>query len=256
MMFGLKMLGLVRIFTVIVFLLLTTGPEAQACQCPDTSAPPPCALFVRSSIVFTAKVTKIHNTPDKFGLYPEGTLVSLSVQKVFKGTIPRRIVDIQGQETDCRRIYEPGQEYLIYAESYDRFTNTVTTMRCSGRTKVSQATVDLAYFRQVADNSASQFIIGTVMDQRKKPLPQTKVKVRGKAKVYEANTDGEGKYSLRLDEPGEYIVTIVGPFSAAVFSYARGGDGVKTEDGIQYRVKLTKAQCDYRETTVFLQNDH
>src|SRR5580765_5700416 len=117
--------GLVRIAVTCVFLSII--PEALACECPDGSAPSPCARFWRSNIVFTALVTKIDHAPDKSGVYPENTVVHLKVLKIFRGTIADEILDAQGEDIDCRGVYETGQQYLIYADAYDKAANMVKT---------------------------------------------------------------------------------------------------------------------------------
>lgn len=129
------MKGLVRIaiLTAVACAFLAIPFEALACECPDTSAPPPCARFWRSNIVFTALVIKVDHAPDRSGVYPENTMVRLKVLKVFKGTIAEEILDTQGQDIDCRGVYETGQQYLIYADAYDKAINIVRTTPCFGR---------------------------------------------------------------------------------------------------------------------------
>jgi len=161
-----EMRSLVRVvtFTIIAGAFLMIAPESLACECPDTSAPPPCARFWRSKIVFTALVTQIDQAPDKSGVYPENTLVRLKVLKVFKGTIAEEILDVQGQEIDCRGVYESGQQYLIYADGYDKAANMVRTISCFGRAKISDSTEDLEYIHQLTNHLAQSSISGKVLE--------------------------------------------------------------------------------------------
>jgi hypothetical protein len=227
------------------------APGALACECPDTSAPPPCARFWRSNIVFTAQVTQIDHAPDKSGVYPENTLVRLKVLKVFKGTIAEEILDAQGQEIDCRGVYESGQQYLIYADGYDKAANMVRTTPCFGRAKISDSTEDLEYIQQLTNHLAKSSITGKVLERKYKPLGQIKIVVEGMGKTYETCTDNQGGYSIVVDQPGQYRVTVVGPFAGASFSYGANSESGKTNIGIQYNLDFVKGQCDYREVTVF-----
>ncbi len=70
-------------------------------------------------------------------------------------------------------------------------------------------------------------------------------------KTYETCTDEQGRYNIVVDQPGQYRVTVVGPFTAARFSYGADNDSAKTNIGIQYNLDFVKGQCDYREVTVF-----
>lgn len=247
------MRSLVRVVTlaIIAGAFLIIAPGALACECPDTSAPPPCARFWRSNIVFTALVTQIDHAPDKSGIYPPNTLVHLKALKVFKGSIAEEIIDIQGQETDCRAVYESGQQYLIYADSYDKAANMVRTIPCFGRAKIPDSTEGLGYINQLTNGLAQSSISGKVFERKYNPLGQVKILVEGMGKTYQTCTDKEGRYTVVVDQPGQYTVTVVGPFSAALFSYSANSETAKTNIGIQYQLDFVKGQCDYREVTVF-----
>jgi hypothetical protein len=240
------------LFAVLSFLtLLGIVPRVNGCECPETSAPPPCALFWRSNLVFTALVTEIDHAPDKSGVYPEGTLVRLSVLEVFKGAVGAEVLDVQGHEIDCRRVYERGQRYLIYADGYDKPANMICTMRCYGRTEFSHANQDLEYIRQLRDHLTQSAIAGKVLESKYKPLRHSKIIVEGMGKTYEGSTDEQGRYNIVVDQPGRYRTTVVGPFAAAFLSYGANSDAPKTDTGIQYELEFVKGQCDYREVTVF-----
>ena len=88
----------------------------------------------------------------RLGVYPAGTLVHLSVLKVFKGTIGEEIIDVQGEEIDCHSVYERGQQYLIYAEGYDKGSNMVRTSLCFGIADMAHSTEDLAYIHQLTNH--------------------------------------------------------------------------------------------------------
>ena len=222
-----------------------------ACECPDTSAPPPCARFWRSNIVFTARVTQIDHAPDKSGVYPENTLVRLKVIKIFKGTIAEEIFDAQGQEIDCRGVYEMGQQYLVYADGYDKAANMVRTTPCFGSATISHSTEDLEYIHQLTNHLAQSSITGKVLERKYAPLRQIKILVEGMGKTYETCTDEQGRYNIVVDQPGQYTVRVIGPFTGARFSYGADNNSVKTNTGIQYSLDFVKGQCDYRELTVF-----
>jgi hypothetical protein len=246
------MLNVFRVFGIIFIgsSLLAAAPIALACECPDTSEPPPCARFWRSSIVFTALVTQIDQTPDTSGIYPKRVLVRLKVLKIFKGTISEEIVDSQGHEIDCRGVYESGQQYLIYANDFDKVASKVTTMPCFGRIKVSHSTKDFEYIHQLTSHLAQSSITGRVLRGKYKPLGQIKIAIEGMGKTYETCTDNQGRYSMIVDRPGKYRITVVGPFVGASFSYGADNDSRKTSLGVQYQLDLEKGQCDYREVTV------
>jgi hypothetical protein len=142
-----KMRNLVCVvtLTLITGVFLVIPPGALACECPDTGVPPPCARFWRSNIVFTALVTQIDHAPDKAGVYPENTRVRLKVLKVFKGVIAEDILDAQGHEIDCQGVYENGQQYLIYADRYDKAESMVRTTPCFGRAKITDSAQDLVH---------------------------------------------------------------------------------------------------------------
>ena len=218
-----------------------------ACQCPDAFGPPPCALFSRSNFVFIAQVMKIDQEADNFGVYPAGTLVHLSVEQVFKGKVDREILDYQGHEIDCQRVYKSGDRYLIYAQTYDKQTNTITTAPCFGRTQVSHAIEHLAYIRELSNHLARSSVRGRVLEYLTRPLPQVKISIQGMERTYETATDNEGRYDVVLDQPGDYVVTVVGQFDAAL-----GIGAEKSAIGIYYDVKLRRGECDYRELKVVL----
>jgi hypothetical protein len=245
--------GLVRvvILTAVTCAFLAIIPEALACECPDASAPPPCARFWRSNIVFTALVTKSDHAPDKSGVYPENTVVRLKVLKVFRGTIADEILDTQGEDIDCRGVYETGQQYLIYADAYDKTTNMVKTTPCFGRAKVSDCAEDFKYINGLTNHVSQSSIAGSVLERKYKPLAQIKILVEGMGKTYETCTDERGRYNISVDQPGQYRVTVIGPFTGASFSYGADDDSARTSIGIQYKLQLVKGQCDYREVTVF-----
>lgn len=248
-----KMLILVRVvtLTVIAGAFLMLAPDALACECPDSSAPPPCARFWRANIVFTALVTQIDHAPDTSGVYPENTLVRLKVLKIFKGTIAKEILDAQGQDIDCRGVYESGQEYLVYADGYDKAANMVRTTPCFGRAKISESAEDLDYIHQLITHRAQSSITGKVFETKYRPFHQIKVLVEGIGKTYETCTDEQGRYNIVVDQPGQYVVTVVGSFTAARFSYGANNASTKTNIGIQYKLDFVNGQCDYREVTVF-----
>lgn len=240
----------IRILVFAVF-FVTIAPVAFSCTCPDANLPPPCARFWRSTLVFTALVKDIDQHPDSFGRYPEDTLVRLSVQKIFKGTINAEIVDVQGQEIDCHRIYEKGQQYLIYADSYSKETNMIKTIPCFGRAEISRATEDLEYIRRLTNRQTESQIVGQVLKSRHEPLHQIKILAEGMGKSYEAVTDANGRYRVLLAKPGQYKITLVGPFTGATFSYVGNSSASRTKEGIQYSLNLMEGQCDYREIIVF-----
>jgi len=175
----------------------------------------------------------------------------LKVLKVFKGTIAEEILDVQGQEIDCRGVYESGQQYLIYADGYDKAANMVRTTPCFGRAKISHSSEDLEYIHQLTNHLAQSSITGKVWERKYKSLGQIKILVEGMGKTYETCTDEQGRYNIVVDQPGQYRVTVVGPFTAARFSYGADNDSGKTNIGIQYNLDFVKGQCDYREVTVF-----
>ena len=229
---------------------MSVAPTVVACECPDTSAPPACALFWRSQIVFTATVKEISPKSAENSDDPSRASVRLSVQKVFKGAIDKEVLDIQGEDRDCHSIYQLGRQYLIYADAYDRASNMVKTALCFGRGELSHSVEELKYIDRLNNHLAKSSISGRVLESKYKPLPALRVVVEGMGKTYMTCTDQNGKYEISVDQPGKYVVTLVGQFSAATFSY--GAEGyTRTSSGIQYKLDFVNGQCDYREVTVF-----
>lgn len=231
----------------LLFTLFACTTVATGCECAETGVTPPCALFWRSALVFTAVVSEIDSGPNKSD---EAKLVRLSVQKVFKGKLSGVVLDIQGEETDCHRSYERGQQYFIYADSYDKAGNMITTARCYGRTRTSHATEDLKYARELSDHLARSSISGKILEGRYRPLAHIRVLVKGRGKSYETTTDAEGLYKVVVRRPGEYRVTVVGSFSGVRSSFGSNSP-TQTTKGIAYTANFVEGQCDYREVTVY-----
>jgi hypothetical protein len=224
---------------------------ARGCECPDTSAPPACARFWRSNIVFTAVVSDISEPPAKSGSYPEGTVVSLSVQKSFKGIVGPVVRDLQGHEIDCKRVYELGKEYLIYADTYDVETKIITTVPCFGRIEASHARDDLKYVSQLAEHKAQSAIAGKVLNSRREQLKSVKVLIEGPEKTFESQTDEDGGYNIVVAKPGAYLVKIEGRFAAFRLSFGAAEDSFLTPTAVQYKLTLVQGQCDYREVILY-----
>lgn len=240
--------ALLSLPSLLIFLAIV--PSVSACQCPETSAPPTCALFWRSQIVMTALVTRVNQAPDSFGRYPEGTLVHLSVKRLYKGRVGKHVTDIQGQEGNCKTIYRVGRQYLIFASGYEEQSNLLKTDLCNGTAEVSHAMKELDHIKKLAGKLTLPSLQGKVLKGRYEPLGQVKILIEGMGKKYEAITNNEGKYKMELAEPGQYNVTVIGKFAGGRFSYGQD-EGTLKSNGIHYLVVLGRGQCDYREVTVF-----
>jgi hypothetical protein len=234
----------------LVVVLMVLPLNVMACECPETDAPPPCALFWRSSIVFVALVKNIDGRPNKEGIYPRGTLVQLSVQKIYKGSIRSEVLTIQGANTDCRNVFELGHRYLIYTHNYDAATRIVDATLCDGISELSSAKSDLLYIQQVQDGLAESVISGVVLKSKYEPLSNVRIVVKGRGKTLGAITNNQGKFVVKLGKPGSYRVSIVGRFAGVHFSYGNS-DYTGTSSKLEYTLNLSRGQCDYREVTVF-----
>lgn len=241
-----RLRALLSLSTLMMFLVIV--PSISACRCPETSAPPPCALFWRSKIVITALVTRVDQAPDRFGRYPEGTLVHLSVKRIFKGKVGEHVMDTQGQEGDCRTIYRVGEQYLIFASDYEEPLKLLRTALCNGTTKVSHSMKELNYIQKLTRNLMRPSIEGKVLKGQYEPSRQVRIVVEGMGKTYGAITNNEGKYKVEVVQPGQYKVTVLGQFAGGRFSYGQD-EGSVSSNGIHYSVVLARGQCDYREVT-------
>jgi hypothetical protein len=87
------------------------------------------------------------------------------------------------------------------------------------------------------------------------PVAGVKIEIRNDKKRFETRTDEKGDFSVSLPGPGTYTVKVSVPAAVSVLS-ARPDiiDKYETTDSLttmEYKVKLGKSRCDYRQFDLF-----
>ena len=87
------------------------------------------------------------------------------------------------------------------------------------------------------------------------PMAGVRVEVWNDKKSFKTRTDEKGDFSVSLPGPGTYTVKVFVPAAVSVLSHRPDLiDKYETTDTLttmEYKVKLAKNQCDYRQLDLF-----
>jgi hypothetical protein len=228
-------------FSLLVMLVPFLSTDIKACSCPDI---PLCARYWRSNVVFEGIVTDI-SPPNKYGVYPESAVVSLSVETLYRGSIGRSVITEQGIAASCRYVYQKGKRYLIYA--YYDSQNKIEANLCTRIREVAYADEDLAYIRSLSQGVNRSSLLGKVSDDN--PLKGVKVEAEGGGKKYKTVTDDEGRFAIKLKKPGKYKVRAFGPEKSRFGTYPEDGKlfDRKGRPVLEFREEVQRGGCAYVE---------
>ena len=212
----------------------TSEARLRACSCYGPI--PACQATWQAHAVFVAKVLAVVDEPRPAKPDPSALhyfrRVSLDVTEVFRGEVPKSLPLYTGQGGgDCGYEFSVGESYLIYAHRVP--TGELTTGICSRTKPTTAAGDDLEYLRGAATKPSGLGSIQGVVrypDPRQQyvpfdraaPYPAGKITIvaadPGKNARYEAVTDLEGKYAVKVPV-GKYTATL----SVRDGLYATGG---------------------------------
>ena len=126
---------------------------ADACSC--IGGTPPCAAVWQYGAVFVAQVLRVEQTQTQ-------RRVHLQLQESFRGPSTIATISTGSGGGDCGYAFQPGETYLIYANS-NQATGAYSTGICSRTRPISQATEDLGYLRTAARTPSNFGVLrGTV----------------------------------------------------------------------------------------------
>jgi protocatechuate 3,4-dioxygenase beta subunit len=197
-------------------------PTALACTCMTSG--PPCQAYFQSDAVFIGTVDAIEIREMPLDAMPERLydrkLVRMTVDRASRGVQGARVDVWTGMsDADCGFDFKVGQRYVVYA--YRRPDGALGTGICSRTRLASNAAEDLAYLSAPPASSPGARVSGTVNhwerdEAARRPLeyggvPNVQVLVRGRAGVFSAMTDAEGRYAIERVPPGEYEVELLPP---------------------------------------------
>jgi hypothetical protein len=235
-------------FAVTVMLFPLFAPAVSGCQCIESEIPPG-AQYWRAKIVFDALVTDISPPPDAHGFYDEKTVVSLSVENVYRGNIGNIALDIQGNGVDCRLEYKKGVRYLIYAFDYNPDDNRVTTYGCSRNRDLAHASEDFAYIRSLPQKEI--ILQGKVIDYLSSFTPFKGIKIEAEVdgKIYRTVTDQEGRFVFQVVKPGKYKVRAIGLENSDFLTYRRDANWFlrKGRAVLEFEEQVEEGSCVYIE---------
>jgi hypothetical protein len=194
------------------------APAAQACDCVDPG--PPCRAFAGNPVVFAARVTEIGELRIRNGgwLY---RLVRFDLEESFLGA-PQKSIEVTtgGGAGDCGFLFRIGERYLVDASDAPHLGRLYTGI--CGRTKLlSQAGVDLDFFRRRRDPGRGAGVEGTILELHRDPktnevttkgmMKGVRVVVEGSGKSWDATTDDQGWFRVWGLPSGAYTVRAVLP---------------------------------------------
>jgi hypothetical protein len=127
----------------LVGLLLSSGPSAEACSCLVPG--PPSEAFESASAVFVGTVKGVTRTDSNFG----ERIFRLSIEEAFKGVSGAEVeIRTPANSAACGYDFEKGQQYVVYAHIRSSDDRLVTTI-CTRTRPVSNAKEDLEYLRSL-----------------------------------------------------------------------------------------------------------
>lgn len=233
------------LLAVMAVILPLLTPVVLGCQCSATEIPV-CSEYWQAKVVFDALVTDISPPPDAHGFYDENTVVSLSVEHVYRGSIGKTAIDVQGNGAECRVQYQKGKRYLIYAYDYDANDTRIQTSACSRTREVARADEDFAYIRNLSQQA--MFLHGKVVD-RHDPVEGVRIEAEGNGIKYHALTDAKGHFNFPLIEPGKYIVRAISTEKSSFMTHRRDAKFYENKKRtiIEFEEQVEKNGCVYVE---------
>lgn len=239
------------LFSPAVMLFPFLAPQVHACQCAESGIPA-CAEYWRSKAVFEGLVTEISPPSNEYGVSPQGAAVSLSVERIYRGTISSKVIDGQGSGADCRIVYEKGKRYLIYAFAYNPQDNRIVTSACSRSSQISDAAEDLAYIRSLSQEISEASLQGRVMESHE-PVEGIQIEAEGGGRKYNTATDREGRFVFRLTEPGKYKVRAAGPEKSGFLTHRQDGrwSEIRGRPVLEFEEEVPRGGCAYVEFRLF-----
>lgn len=240
------------LFALTTLLLPTFGRDALACQCGESERPV-CAEYWKAKVVFEAQVAEISPPPNGYGFYPKGATVTLSVGKVYRGTIDKFVLDVQSNGADCRVVYEKGKQYLVYAFDYSTSDKAIATSGCSRTGLLSGAGEDLDYIRNLSQGQSGSLLQGKVLEGYE-PVEGIRIEAESRGRSYDTVTDHDGKFTFRLTEPGKYKVRAVGPEKSGFLTRRMDGKWftLKGRPVLEFEEQVEGGGCAYVEFNLFI----
>jgi hypothetical protein len=202
------------LLSAVAVILLAGARSASACTC--AGAGPPCQAAWTTQDVFVGRVLSIADVEHRDDAPLVSRLVRVHATEMFLGRVTGEIELGTGRGGgDCGFSFAVGETYLIYAHR-NSTTGRLSTGICTRTALVARAGEDLDYLRGLKTSSSTLGrITGRARFQRVQPNGSTettatpfanvRVLVEGLGKRYEARTDANGEYELRVPV-GEFSV--------------------------------------------------
>ncbi|HKX27090.1 MAG TPA: carboxypeptidase-like regulatory domain-containing protein [Blastocatellia bacterium] len=236
---------------VLSLLLVAVAPNgAQACGFMGQGGV--CEATAKAEAVFVGVVQKVEPPTSKKGL-PQieqgaGRIARIRVEKVFKGKIGSEI-SIRSGLASCDPVYQVGEQRLFYA-SYDEETGIWSTGGVCRRSKPTRyAANDLLYLRGLPASAQQTRISGVVEYLKSDPehgatvtaISGIKLKIIGKERTAEVDTDRNGIYEIYGLPPGEYLIKPAVPKRTEIFPIRAGSTDGSEDEGA--KVELGEKSC-------------
>lgn len=189
----------------------------------------PCEAYWNSSAVFLGTVNNSTTTTVKQGEFNDARRVfRFTVDTAFRGVAGREVEVVTGfGDADCGYGFQLGRQYLVYAHRND--AKVLSTSICSRTRPASEATDDLAYFRELSKAPPEGTIFGEVKLNRRQetaghepaPMKGVRILIGAADKSYEAITDEKGKYEVSGVTGGTYRVKVELPAGTNIHNSER-----------------------------------
>lgn len=196
------------VLALVTVAMLGSARAVLACSCIQSG--PSCQAFWSTPLVFDAVAGAVDE---------ERGVATLEVRKVWKGTVPGRLVVPSGDGGgSCVYEFEAGQRYLVFAYT-DPSNGRVRVSLCSATHKWDGSGNDAAFLDSLSRPAKGGQVFGTVRhfthsgggipDRDEIPIV-TSVHLQTPAGVRSAKSDG-GEFRFEGLTPGAYALTIDTP---------------------------------------------
>jgi len=165
------------------------------------------AEYFHSNAVFTGKVlserAEMSEALSDGDRFTNGWWYSIQVSKVFLGQ-KKDVIEVYTENSSGRLRLEVGQEYLVFAITY----NNGLEICYGGNTELlSKSKQKIEQLEQIPKMTDGEIEGRTVAQTHWKGIEGIKVTISGNGKALSCTTDKDGWFHIRV-EPGKYKATV------------------------------------------------
>lgn len=203
-------------FALFYLILISGAHTVQACSCSGT--PTACESFASADAVFIGGVTKTLDAGMN-GLGQNHSYVT--VQKVFKGKVPKQVRFVWGG-TSCDVWMEAGQKWLLYASRLNKAGTLWYIGGCGRSRQVRPGMSDLKYLESEYKGKQVNRLSVNLSYSSGLPIANAEIEIEGNGEKQKLLTDEFGRFETYNLSPGIYKV---GPMATGSWNGFLSQDG-------------------------------